>query len=130
MQDEVARFNVLLEDIDRQIRGLSAGEGSVSPLELKLMYTALGYLSTSLKVLGDSQRAMNARFEANDEAYERNRALHQENLTLLRTVAELRLLTRNADAVASASAKSRVGSARPVSGKARRRRARSQSAAG
>lgn len=102
----------------------TAGESSLSPAELRLMYVALGCLSTSLKVLGDSQRAMNARFKANDEAYERNRALHEENLTLLRTVAELRLLTRNADAVGSAAAKA------PVSGRARRRRARSQSAAG
>lgn len=94
------------------------------------MYTALGCLSTSLKVLGDSQRAMNARFEANDEAYERHRALHQENLMLLRTVAELRAVTRSADAVGSAAAKSRASNARAVSGKARRRRARSQSAAG
>jgi hypothetical protein len=116
------------------------GKGSLSPIELRLMYTALGCLSTSLKVLGDSQRAMNARFEANDAAYERHRALHQENLMLLRTVAELRLVTRDANAVGSAATTSRGGNAakprvasavaRTVSGKARRRRARSQSAAG
>lgn len=115
-------------------------EQELSPRERQLMYLALRSLATSLKVIGDSQRAMLARLDANHEVHERQRQHHARTMKLVQEALGIEPSARREaeDQVGGGSkasarrraAKARPGAIRRVSGRVRRKRGRSRSAAG
>ena len=108
-------------------------EKELSPRERQLMFLALRSLSTSLKVIADSQRAVLARLDANHEAHERDREHHARTMKILREALEIdRSAPRSVDERVGNGSKAiavAVPGAR-VSGRALRKRGRSRSAAG
>jgi hypothetical protein len=120
-------------------------EDDLSPRERQLMYLALASLATSLKVLGDSQRAMIARLDASHEAHKNRRRHHAHTMRILRQALAIGEAKRCeakgsvAGGPEASAAENSAGSSKAiavegprarVSGRVRRKRGRSRSAAG